>query len=257
MYPASWCLHIITVIEAIISTKFHWCLAFLRLPLVSHLCCVVVLQQISSLQLEANELPLNPRKKKLTLQNITKLESTPDNPPSSHLRFRALFCSRQNPLVIPTLGVRVTELLLDTRVQFKCVDKSYLITCCSLAPQTSRIRDIGTKSDLSPDLFKSKLIELASRLWWFSMNLYRCFWSWRSSCCSCHVKPKTSHQASTKHLIYLLSGSSWHLTCAEHHIVRCSWWIPHTIETNAIHVRTSPSSSKILHHEQPSISSKK
>ena len=182
--------------------------------LLSRICAVwwYFNNRFSSLQLEANELPLNPRKKKLTLQNITKFESTPDNPPSSHLRFRAQLHSfvRGKPSVVPTLGVRVNELLLDTRIQFKCVDESHLITCYSLAPQTSRIRDIGTKSDLSPDLFKSKLIELASRLWWFSMNLYRCFWSWRSSCCSCHVKPKTSHQASTKHLIYLLSGSSWH-----------------------------------------------
>jgi len=144
----------------------------------------------------------------------------------------ALFCSRQNPL---SFQLWESEWTSCFRIQLKCVDKSHLITCYSLAPQTSRIRDIGTKSDLSRDLFKSKLIELASRLWWFSMDLYRCFWRWRSSCCSCHVRPKTSRQASTKHLVSLLSGSSWHCTCAEHHIVRCSWWVPHTIETSTIY----------------------
>ena len=35
-------------------------------------------------------------------------------------------------------------------------------------------------------------------------------------------------QTSTNHLIYLLSESLWRFTFADHHGVRCSWWIPHT-----------------------------
>jgi ribonuclease HI len=120
---------------------------------------------IPSLQVEANELPLNLRREKLTLQYITKLKSTPENPaytcvfePNYTLLFEA------KPSVIPTLGVRVRELLLDTGIKFECIDKSSVshIPPWLLKPPEFiyALRDIGTKSNVPPDIFKSTLNQI-------------------------------------------------------------------------------------------------
>jgi hypothetical protein len=108
---------------------------------------------IQSLQVETNELPLNLRREKLTLQCITKLKSTPDNPaytcvfePNYTLLFKA------NPSVIPTLGVRVKELLLDSLIQFECIDKS-----SSLSP-------------VPPWLLKPPRIHLYSPRYWHQIR---------------------------------------------------------------------------------------
>jgi hypothetical protein len=117
----SWCPLIITIIKAIIFTKFHWCWPGL-FEIVSHgpldnlwsfaglckvstdKCCVVVLSTDTKLSCGGKraELPLILRNEKLTLQYITKLKSTSDNAASSHLHFRtqlhSFFCSRQSPL---------------------------------------------------------------------------------------------------------------------------------------------------------------
>jgi kelch-like protein 2/3 len=114
---------------------------------------------------EANELPLNLRREKLSLQYITKLKSIPDNPaydcifePSLTLLFEA------RPFVIPPLGIRIKQWLLDTGINFESIEKSSL---SSIPPWLLKppefifaLHDIGTKSEISPDLFKSELNEI-------------------------------------------------------------------------------------------------
>ena len=73
---------------------------------------------IPSLQVEANELPLILRREKLTLQYITKLKSTPDNPAYTCVfepKYTLLFEAK--PFITPTLGVRVKDLLSDTEIR--------------------------------------------------------------------------------------------------------------------------------------------
>lgn len=93
-------------------------------------------------------LPLILRKEKLTLQYITKLKSTSDNVPYTFV-FElscALFFEAKTSL-IPTLRVWVKDLLLDTRIQFKCVDKSHLssppVSPWLLKPPESSVRRVG------------------------------------------------------------------------------------------------------------------
>ena len=89
--------------------------------------------------MEANELPLILRREKLTLQYITKLKSSPDNPAYTCVfepKYTLLFEAK--PFVIPTLGVRVKDLLSDTGIRFECVEKSSL-TCPPLALENPHI----------------------------------------------------------------------------------------------------------------------
>jgi len=116
---------------------------------------------IPSLQVEANELPLTLRREKLTLQYITKLKSTPDNPAYTCVfepKYTLLFEAK--PFVIPTLGVRVKDLLSDTGIRFECIEKSSLSPVPPWLLKTPTfiyaLHDIGTKSDL----FKLNLNEL-------------------------------------------------------------------------------------------------
>ena len=120
---------------------------------------------IPSLQLEANEPPLNLRRDKLTLQYVTKLKSVVNNPahncvfePHHTLLFEA------KPSVIPPLGVRVKELMLATGIQFDCIDETRLspVPPWLLKPPKFiySLRDLGTKSEVPPDIFKSKLNEI-------------------------------------------------------------------------------------------------
>jgi hypothetical protein len=105
---------------------------------------------------------LNLRREKLTLQYLTKQKSIPDNPAYTCVfepNYTPLFEAK--PSVIPTLGVKVKELLLDTGIQFECIDKSSLspVPPWLLKPPEFiyTLRNIGTKSQVPPDLFKSKL----------------------------------------------------------------------------------------------------
>ena len=120
---------------------------------------------IPSLQVEANELPLILRREKLTLQYITKLKSTPDNPAYTCVfepKYTLLFEAK--PFVIPTLGVRVKDLLSDTGIRFECIEKSSLSPVppwlLKIPTFIYALHDIGTKSEVPPDLFKLKLNEL-------------------------------------------------------------------------------------------------
>ena len=63
---------------------------------------------ISSLHVEANELPTGMRREKLDLQYVVKLASNPNNPSYDCVirsGFKVLFDAK--PHIIPTLGIRI------------------------------------------------------------------------------------------------------------------------------------------------------
>ncbi len=122
---------------------------------------------IPSLHVEANELPLSLRREKLSIQYITKLKSNPENPAYTCVfepSFTLLFESR--PFVIPPLGIRVKQKLMDTGINFDCIAQSSIspIPPWLLKPPefVFTLHDIGTKSETPLDVFKSKLNEIFS-----------------------------------------------------------------------------------------------
>jgi len=99
------------------------------------------------------------------LQYITKLKSNPDNPtykcvfePSFTLLFKA------RPSVIPTIGIRIKQHMLDTGIRFECIAK---FSYSSVPPWTLKppkfifnVHKIGSKSETPPEVFKSKVNEI-------------------------------------------------------------------------------------------------
>jgi hypothetical protein len=76
---------------------------------------------VSSLHVEAGEMPLELRRQQLCLQYIFKLRSTPRNPAFSNVfgnGFSRLFEAR--PTIISTLGIRMNQHLLDLDVNLNC-----------------------------------------------------------------------------------------------------------------------------------------
>ena len=79
---------------------------------------------ISSVHVEANEMPINLRRDKLALQYILKLKSNPANPtydcvfkPKCSILFEI------KPHVIPTLGLRLKEQMEETGIHFEGIAK--------------------------------------------------------------------------------------------------------------------------------------
>jgi len=122
---------------------------------------------VSSLLVEAYELPLALRRDKLSLQYITKLASTPNNPAYDCVfksNFKVLFESK--PGLTPTLGIRMNQSLLDTGINLNCIAKSSLPT---IPPWTIKtpifiytLHTIGNKADTPPHGFHAKFNELLS-----------------------------------------------------------------------------------------------
>ena len=123
---------------------------------------------ISSLHVEARELPLRLRRQKLALQYMVKLKSNPNNPTYASVfqpNFEPLFEAK--PHAIPTLGLRMHQPLTDTGIDLSCIAQ------CSL-PKTPpwlllrpkfdfTLYSLGNKSDTSPDLYLSYYRELISK----------------------------------------------------------------------------------------------
>ena len=123
---------------------------------------------ISSLHVEANELPLQLRRQKLALQYMVKLKSNPNNPAYASVfqpNFKPLFEAK--PHAIATLGLRMHQSLTDTGIDLGCIAQ------CSL-PKTPpwllrrpnfnyTLYSLGNKSDTSPDLYLSYYKELVSK----------------------------------------------------------------------------------------------
>jgi hypothetical protein len=76
----------------------------------------------SSLQVEANELPLTLRRRKFALQYVIKLKSNPNNPAYAYvfqLNFKPLFETK--PTSIPALGLQMQKSLGDCGVDLSCI----------------------------------------------------------------------------------------------------------------------------------------
>jgi hypothetical protein len=92
---------------------------------------------ISSLHVVANELPLQLRRQKLALQYVVKLKSNPRNPAYASVfesNFKRVFEAR--PHVIPTLGIRMHEALVESGIELGCIAQ-YSVVCTvfsTLAP---------------------------------------------------------------------------------------------------------------------------
>jgi ribonuclease HI len=120
---------------------------------------------IPSLHVEANEMPLALRRQKLTLQYMLKLKSNPSNPAYSCVFEpcrKALFDAR--PTAIPTIGIRMQQQLSETGINLDCIARSGI---CAVPPWLLRsaavidsLHQLGSKSEIAPDLFRSKLNEM-------------------------------------------------------------------------------------------------
>lgn len=122
---------------------------------------------ISSLHVEANEMPLSLRREKLSLQYILKLKSNPANPTYDCVfkpKYPLLFEARQH--VIPTLGIRLKQQMEDVGINYNTVAQfSYPavpLWTLSSAVFVYDMQDLGRKDDTQPDVYISKYRELKS-----------------------------------------------------------------------------------------------
>ena len=123
---------------------------------------------ISSLHVEANELPLQLRRQKLALQYVVKLKSNPNNPAYASIfqpNFKPLFEAK--PHTIPTLGLRIQQSLIDTGIDLGCIAQCSLPKTPPWLLRTPKfdfsLYSLGNKSDTSPDLYLSYYNELVSK----------------------------------------------------------------------------------------------
>ena len=106
---------------------------------------------ISSLHVEANEMPLSLRREKLALQYILKLKSNPANPTYDCVfkpKYSILF--EIKPHVIPTLGLRLKDQMEETGIRFDGIAKfsfpPYPLWCLRSPIFVYDLHDIGKKS---------------------------------------------------------------------------------------------------------------
>jgi ribonuclease HI len=124
---------------------------------------------IPSLHVEAGELPLNLRRQKLTLQYVIKLKSNPANPTHKCVfepSFTLLFDAR--PFVIPPLGIRAKQHLLDSAISLDCVALSTIspVPPWLLEPPEFiyALHHSGSKSEVPPHVFQSELNAILSEI---------------------------------------------------------------------------------------------
>lgn len=115
---------------------------------------------ISSLHIEANELPVALRREKLALQYALKLRANQNNPAFDVVfnpQYKQFFSNR--PKAIPTLGIRLEPALSTTRINFKSVAPQRLSPTPPWQLQGAlfdfTMRYLGKKSDTSPAYYKN------------------------------------------------------------------------------------------------------
>ena len=122
---------------------------------------------ITSLCVEANEIPISLRRQKLAVQYVLKLKSNPSNPTYTSVfqcNYRSVFEAKPN--VIPTLGLRLRQTILDSGIDLNCI-ANYSIPKTPpwllLKPNFDYgLYNVGSKSNTSPDVFLSSYNELIS-----------------------------------------------------------------------------------------------
>ena len=123
---------------------------------------------VSSLHVEAGEMPLELRRRQLCLQYISKLRSNPSNPTFSCIfgtAFNRVFEAR--PHIIPTLGIRIHQSVLDSEINFNSIApiSTPYIPPWSLKPASFEfsLHLLGNKSEVTPNVYQSSFNELASQ----------------------------------------------------------------------------------------------
>jgi hypothetical protein len=123
---------------------------------------------VSSLHLEANELPLWCRSQKLALQYILKLKSNSGNPPYPSVfqpNYTALFFDAK-PNIVPTLRLRLRQALSESGVNLNCIAQRLIPSTLPWRFGTPgfdyTLYNVGTNSNSSPDLYLSLYIKLVS-----------------------------------------------------------------------------------------------
>ena len=119
---------------------------------------------VESLQVEANEPPLAARRSKLALQYAVTVYSNPPNPVSdSTINPQYQQTVERKPTAIPTFGIRVEQLLLNTDIDLDCI-AAYSMT--TIPPWTIQLPTInfslhnGNKSSVDPNTFKVKFYDV-------------------------------------------------------------------------------------------------
>jgi hypothetical protein len=120
---------------------------------------------ISSLHVEAGEMPLKLRREKLALQYMLKLKSNPNNPAHNCVfstDFKTHFESR--PHIIPTFGIRLQSQLSDVGVDMNCIARYRVPDTPPWLLRDAQfdytLHDIGCKSDTPPEVFRARFNEV-------------------------------------------------------------------------------------------------
>jgi hypothetical protein len=120
---------------------------------------------VSSLHVEASELPLWLRIQKLALQYIVKLKSNAGNPAYSSVfqpNYMALFDAKPN--TVPTFGLRLHQALSDSGVNLNCIAQRLIPSTPPWLFHTPgcdyTLDNVDRKSNKSPDLYLSVYIKL-------------------------------------------------------------------------------------------------
>ena len=122
---------------------------------------------VESLHVEANELSLSRRREKLSLQYALKLSANPDNPTYNSTfepKYEDLFDRKPN--AIPTFGIRIKHHLSNMNFSLGQINR---VCVPQEPPWTLKMPHVildlcnNRKAETSPDIFKSKFLEVKSR----------------------------------------------------------------------------------------------
>ena len=122
---------------------------------------------VESLQIEANEPPLSLRRNKLALQYALKVYSNVSNPTFDCIynpRYGQTFARKET--AIPTVGIRLEQLLLDADIDVDIIDAYSLTTTPPWIIQSPTINfnlHTGNKSTTDPYIYKTQLHEILDR----------------------------------------------------------------------------------------------
>jgi hypothetical protein len=124
---------------------------------------------ISSLHVEANEMPLELRPERLALNYMLQSRSNPSNPAYNCVfnpHFETLFVNKRH--IIPTLGIRWKQLMTDAGINADHIAKLippatplWLLKQCSFL---YTLQDLGQNYDTPPYLFINKYNEIRNNL---------------------------------------------------------------------------------------------
>jgi hypothetical protein len=122
---------------------------------------------VSSLHVEADELPLRWRSQKLALQYIVKLKSNRGNPAYSSVfqpNYTALFDAKPN--IVPTVGLRLRQSLSECGVNLSCISQRSIPSTSLWLFRTPgfdyTLYNVGINCNTSPDLYLSLYMKLVS-----------------------------------------------------------------------------------------------